>query len=411
MTALKNILIAILVLSLLTFVVLFGQLPALRRTPIGWLQRLLCLRLPNGLRKVDRRLTDGRLTAGSTRFATWLFYEKNPVVLILFLFLLTGASTLFIWNASSLLPISLLVPIPLLLALPYWSTYATVVSKVDYITAENIDVRLRDYPYDHVLFHPGISCTTCNRPKPARSKHCGLCGVCVAKCDHHCPWVNNCLGRANYRYFLLLLLSLGVLQIYGAYLAYYILQPELTYKPRGFMPTKSPYWSDLGLGMVNAINKGGLSIAGVGLLAASTALLPLGLLAYHCYLIWAGTTTNESQKWADWQDDMKDGYAFVASRDQLQMHNRSTKPGDKSTLSNGRRQTTDNPALGYGLDGMEQVEVVWPVTSDEIIVRTSDGNPPQGQEVLWKQVWNLDGVVNVYDLGGWQNFVAVLKGR
>ena len=56
----------------------------------------------------------------------------------------------------------------------------------------------------------------------------------------------------------------------------------------------------------------GLAFLGimVGMLAASTFLLPLGLLAYHCYLIWAGMTTNESQKWADWRDDMVDGVVF-----------------------------------------------------------------------------------------------------
>jgi len=82
MGVLRNIALAVFALSLITFIALFGQLPALRKTPIGWLQRALCLHLPNGLRYVDRRTTGGRITTKSKRLAHYLFYEKNPVVLV-----------------------------------------------------------------------------------------------------------------------------------------------------------------------------------------------------------------------------------------------------------------------------------------------------------------------------------------
>ena len=82
MGALRNIAIAVFAISLLTFVALFGQLPALRRTPIGLLQRILCLHLPNGLKKLDHLATGGRVTSKSKRLGHYLFYEKNPVVLV-----------------------------------------------------------------------------------------------------------------------------------------------------------------------------------------------------------------------------------------------------------------------------------------------------------------------------------------
>ena len=48
-------------------------------------------------------------------------------------------------------------------------------------------------------------CKYCNEVKPLRTHHCSLCGVCVIKMDHHCPWINNCIGQNNQRYFLLFL--------------------------------------------------------------------------------------------------------------------------------------------------------------------------------------------------------------
>lgn len=40
-------------------------------------------------------------------------------------------------------------------------------------------------------------------PKPIRGHHCSLCQECVMNMDHHCPWINNCVGMNNHWWFLL----------------------------------------------------------------------------------------------------------------------------------------------------------------------------------------------------------------
>ncbi|KAJ0179046.1 hypothetical protein K1T71_005821 [Dendrolimus kikuchii] len=50
-------------------------------------------------------------------------------------------------------------------------------------------------------------CTVCRGYKAPRSHHCRKCGYCVMKMDHHCPWINCCVGHANHGYFTMFLFS------------------------------------------------------------------------------------------------------------------------------------------------------------------------------------------------------------
>ncbi|EAR88111.2 DHHC zinc finger protein (macronuclear) [Tetrahymena thermophila SB210] len=40
-------------------------------------------------------------------------------------------------------------------------------------------------------------CTSCYINMPLRAKHCKDCKRCVARFDHHCPYVGNCIGEKN----------------------------------------------------------------------------------------------------------------------------------------------------------------------------------------------------------------------
>ncbi|OAL52529.1 palmitoyltransferase swf1 [Pyrenochaeta sp. DS3sAY3a] len=438
MTLARNIIIFTVTVSLVTFVAFFGRLPAFRNTPIGFLHRLLVQHVPAGLRRLDVKLTNGRITDGGSRLGHHLMNDKHPLVVIFFLGLVTACASLFLPAVWSLLRPHHKLFAALLVPQPYLFLYLSAKRNNEtYINTLNHAQQMRHYPYDRVLYFPGHACSTCKFLKPARSKHCSICKTCVSRMDHHCIWVNNCLGRGNYKWFLALLLSTGILIAYGAYLAYITLtpladryykryEPWYRYNPKaGSIPSSWSTYFDMKMHYFLAytsiyLDVGGVQASGVGLLALLTWPLPLGLLAYHVYLIWAGMTTNESGKWSDWGDDMAEGVVFLGQRreDTMQAHRATPSPHahhNASPHSSSSASPIQTPLETPPDD--EEPPTAWPLESRHILVRTRDGQPPKtlpsrtkavAKVDSFERVYSLAAVENVYDLGLWDNFKEAL---
>ncbi|XP_041075955.1 palmitoyltransferase ZDHHC9-like [Polyodon spathula] len=121
-------------------------------------------------------------------------------------------------------------------------------------------------------------CYTCKIFRPPRASHCGICDNCVERFDHHCPWVGNCVGKRNYRYFYLFTLSLSLLTIY--IFTFDIVHVVLRSVDSGF---------------VNTLKDTPGTVLEV-VVCFFTLWSVVGLTGFHTYLVSLNQTTNEDIK-------------------------------------------------------------------------------------------------------------------
>ncbi|XP_053331071.1 palmitoyltransferase ZDHHC3-like [Spea bombifrons] len=58
-------------------------------------------------------------------------------------------------------------------------------------------------------------CNRCETYRPPRAHHCRICHRCIRRMDHHCPWINNCVGELNQKYFIQFLFYTGLTSLYA----------------------------------------------------------------------------------------------------------------------------------------------------------------------------------------------------
>ncbi|XP_011335754.1 palmitoyltransferase ZDHHC15B isoform X5 [Ooceraea biroi] len=116
-------------------------------------------------------------------------------------------------------------------------------------------------------------CEKCQLIKPDRAHHCSVCGTCVLKMDHHCPWVNNCVGFHNYKFFMLFL-------AYALIYCIFITATSLQY----FIQ----FWKGELDGM------GRFHLLFLFFVALMFAVSLTSLFCYHCYLVVHNRSTLEA---------------------------------------------------------------------------------------------------------------------
>ena len=139
--------------------------------------------------------------------STFKKQEKSPFTLICYFVLMSlsfvllelssykllrvsGHSDWLLWSSQGLFGASVLLCI-----IVWWSDPGVIKKDPDLNFVKLLDT-----------LEASSLCPDCEVIRTPRCRHCVLCQRCVDRYDHHCPWVNNCIGKGNYGQFYIFVL-------------------------------------------------------------------------------------------------------------------------------------------------------------------------------------------------------------
>lgn len=269
--------------------------------------RFACVHLPRLLKKFLEKSLGKKAPAAVDRYWNYICYTNNPIVQIFYLMVVVGGYIVFVASGYPHIPSKLIsswhrytgLGVFLSCITCWWKACS---SDPGTVTRLNVDELCKIFEFDDQLFSSAQICRTCNTLKPARSKHCSLCGICVARFDHHCIWVNNCIGVGNHKWFLGFLFWHQVICIYAVYLGMVIIYQDIgdkdLFKAVYVDPvTKERHQASYVIVAQYMVALEGMLIF-VCILAGVMGCVLCGFFLWHLNLVRTGTTTNETSKWS-----------------------------------------------------------------------------------------------------------------
>ena len=124
----------------------------------------------------------------------YIINTNHPLVLIVYCIISPGCYLLYLEYIQNkfynIIPYEFIITVNLFCLIGFLFYFKCVISNPGKVTEHNHEKFINKYNnfYDGIIFIKNNKCKTCDFIKPARSRHCKYCNLCINKNDHHCFW-------------------------------------------------------------------------------------------------------------------------------------------------------------------------------------------------------------------------------